>query len=92
MSSTTLTDVWRAIQGLAPADRRQLREWLDGAVSETPPAAEPGAAERKVQQILLAQGRITVPEHPMDVEEFRSWKAVDVQGRPASEILIEERR
>jgi hypothetical protein len=88
MPNQTLADVWQMIQSLKPAERQQLRAWLD-----EPPVEAPSSPEQEVERILFERGVIaTLPDRQIDVAVFESWKPVTAEGKPVSEILIEDRR
>jgi len=88
MPPETLNDVWQAIQTLRPAERELLRAWLD----ELPPEDKP-SPEQEVERLLFESGVIlAMPTRKVDPAAFRSWKAVEIEGKPVSEILLEDRR
>jgi hypothetical protein len=56
-------------------------------------ALEEAEANRRAAffERLRAEGRI-LPKKPLTDEQRQSFKRIDVQGKPVSECLIEERR
>jgi hypothetical protein len=69
------------IKALSPEEQRQLRDLLNRALME------------ELDRRLLAAGIISrIPPPITDFTPYRDWKPVETQGRPLSEIIIEERR
>jgi hypothetical protein len=89
MASANLNKVLEQVKALSAEEQRQLRELLDVllAPSATPPT------EDEFERALVTAGLLSVPKlQDLDVEQYRQYKPVTVQGKPVSETLIEERR
>jgi NifB/MoaA-like Fe-S oxidoreductase len=55
---------------------------------------EPLMTEAEFAEYLAAKGVVTLPE-PMTEEDWReeeNWQPVEVEGKPLSQVIIEERR
>jgi hypothetical protein len=51
------------------------------------------SAEGRLQRQLLAEGLVShVPPRTKDVERYRQWQPVAIEGKPLSETIVEERR
>jgi hypothetical protein len=89
MTTSNLDQVIEEVRALSPDDQRKLREWLDGLLA--PPT--PQMTEEEFEQHLLAKGVIGhIPSRIRDEEFYRNRKPAEVEGKPVSEIIIEERR
>ena len=89
MTTTNLDRVIEGVKALTPAEQRELREWLDGMLATTVPPM----TEDEFEQRMLAKGIIAnVPEPVADLSMYQNRKLMDVQGKPLSETVIEERR
>ena len=87
--STNLERVLNEVKALSPDDLRKLRDELDAMLE---PASQQ-MTEEEFEQRLLAQGTISsIPSRDIDPAEYRSRKPIEVEGKPVSETLIEERR
>jgi hypothetical protein len=86
--STKVERVLDQIRALTAEEQRQLRTALISG--ETKPLM----TEDEFEQHLLAIGVITeIPPPPTDadIEAFRNYKPITVEGKPVSETIIEER-
>jgi hypothetical protein len=89
MTTSNLDQVIEAVKALTPAEQRKLREWLDGLLA--PPA--PQMTEEEFEQHLLAKGIISeIPPRIIDRVFEQNRKPIEIEGKPISEIIIEERR
>ena len=62
---------------------------LDALLAEP----EPSSAEDKVERLLFERGVLSEIKGPIrDLEPYRNRKLVQVEGKPLSEVIIEERR
>lgn len=87
MAKATLARIVEEIKTLAPDERRQLREMLDAM---TVPAEEEDKL-KALRQALRAAGLVTqVRQSRATDTPHRRW--IEVQGKPVSETIIEERR
>ncbi len=65
----------------------------DPTLDNTPQADEPLTPEQTLEKLLLGEGLVlTPPQRPIDLVAFRNWEPVKIEGKPVSEILIEDRR
>ncbi|MGA9995142.1 MAG: hypothetical protein WBP93_07000 [Pyrinomonadaceae bacterium] len=89
--SAILEKVLSEVKTLSPDDLRRLREEVDRMLE--PPRAQ--MTEDEFEQMLLAKGIISsIPSRPSkeEREAYRSYKPIEVKGKPVSETIIEERR
>jgi hypothetical protein len=89
MMSTNVERVLDQIRSLTVEEQLQVRAALNSTDTKPP------MTEDEFEQHLLAAGVITeIPPPPTeaDIEAFRNYKPITVEGRPVSETLIEERR
>ena len=78
------------IHKLPPEERRRLLKALDRELEE--PKQPRPATEDEVEQMLLAKGVISeIPARLIDDEE-ELYEPIEVQGKPLSETIVEERR
>ena len=75
------------IKTLAPDERRQLREMLDAMIM----LAEEENKRQALHQALRAAGVITQVRQPRAADTPHR-RRIEVQGKPVSETIIEERR
>lgn len=89
------TDVERLIQqiqALPPEDQTRVRRALE-VESEQLPMKNDRSATVELQKRLIAAGMLKELKQPRrDVEVFNRRKPVDIEGKPLSETIIEERR
>jgi hypothetical protein len=93
MSMSSYEEVVEQVKALSLTDQVRLRAMLD--VLLAPPLQGPGVpmTEDEIEQDMVRAGELEVPKGPVDIEAFRSYKPIDLKGRPlVSETLIEERR
>jgi hypothetical protein len=89
MTTSNLDRVIEEVKALTPADQRKLRELLDELL--VPPA--PQMTEEEFEQHLLAKGVISeIPSPITDLTPFQNRKLMEVEGKPLSDTVIEERR
>ena len=87
MPKTTLDHIVEEIKALAQDERRQLREMLE--VMMVP--VEQEDKRKALRQALRAAGLVTQVRQPRIVD-MSPRRRIDVQGKPVSETIIEERR
>jgi hypothetical protein len=90
MMSTNVERVLDEIRSMTPEEQRQVRVALN-----SPDTSKPTITEDEFEQYLLASGVITeIPPPPTEaeIEAFRNYKPITVEGKPVSETIIEERR
>jgi hypothetical protein len=63
---------------------RLLTLWLK-------PPSQP-MTEEEFEAKMVRQGHLNIPGRPMTDEEFMSYVPIEIQGKPLSETIIEERR
>ena len=86
MAKATLDRIMQEIKTLAPDERRQLREMLDAM---TVPAEE-ADKRQALHQALWAAGLITQVRQRRATDTPHR-RRIEVQGKPISETIIEER-
>jgi hypothetical protein len=90
---STLEKVIEEVKELKPEELQQVREMVDSLLSG--PTMRPQMTEDEFERYLAAKGVISIPEpasREMAEDEFAAYKPVTVEGRPLSEMIIEERR
>lgn len=89
MTTSNLDQVIEEVKALTPDEQRKLRELLDSLLA--PPA--PSMTEEEFEQHLLAKGIISeIPPRIIDPIFEQNRKPIEIEGKPVSEIIIEERR
>ena len=86
MAKATLDQIVEEIKTLAPDEWRQLREMLDAMMVP----AEEEDKRKALHQALRAAGLITQVRQPRTTDT--PHRRIEVQGKPVSETIIEERR
>ena len=83
--SATLDKIKEEMKTLAPGELQQVRELVDSLLSE--PDAKPQTED--------AKGIISLPD-PTSRQEaedaFNDYEPITVEGKPLSEMIIEDRR
>lgn len=88
--STNVERVLDEIRSMTAEEQRQVRVALN-----SPETVKSPVTDDEFEQHLLASGVITdIPPPPTeaDIEAFRNYKPITVEGKPVSETIIEERR
>jgi hypothetical protein len=89
MARETLERLKREAKTLAPEEREELRVTLDVLITQS---KEP-TPEEEVERRLYEAGLLREIKPPItDMSPYRDRKLVETQGRPLSEIIVEERR
>lgn len=89
MATSNLDQLIEDVKALTPDEQRKLRELLDSLLA--PPA--PQMTEEEFEQHLLAKGIISeIPWRIIDRVFEQNRKPIEIEGKPVSEIIIEERR
>ena len=89
MTTANLDRVIEEVKALTPDEQKQLREMLDVLMVKSAPPMTEDEFERR----LLEKGIISkIPSRSANPASYRSRKPVEVEGKPVSEIIIEERR
>ena len=87
MAKATLDRIVEEIKTLAPDEWRQLREMLEVMMMPT----EEEGKRKALHQALRAAGLITQVRQPRATDTLHRQR-IEVQGKPVSETIIEERR
>ena len=99
MTSMGLAEIAAAAQALPPDEQRQLWELLVELSEQREERAkhqdalQQGGPHQGVLQKMLEDGLVTrIPPPIANYARHRNWTPVEVQGKPLSETIIEERR
>jgi hypothetical protein len=90
--SADVERVLNEIKALTPEEQRQVRAALDTIMPVTP---RPEMTEEEFELMLVQKGILGGRRRPLTPEEikaFRSYRPVEVKGKPVSETIIEDRR
>ena len=85
MISQNVDRVLEAVKTLTPEEQRQVRD----LIAKLP---ETAASAQGPDQILLARGVLRSIPVGKDPARFGAWRAVEIDGKPLSQTIIEERR
>jgi hypothetical protein len=91
MAAITFDQIWEAVKDLPRKEQRRLRKLLDALRF----LSRPLTPEEEADLLLLKEGVISsIPRPPTEAEikAFRDYQPIDVEGKPLSETIIEERR
>ena len=89
MTTGRLDRVFEEVKLLTPDEQRNLRDMVDELLA----ASAPTMTEDEFEQRLLKKGIISrIPPRIRDATFYAQRKPVKVEGKPVSEIIIEERR
>jgi hypothetical protein len=89
MTTVSLDQVLEQVKSLSLDEQKQLREMLDELLTKSGPQM----TEREFERRLLEKGIISrIPPRIRDEAFYQNRKPVEVEGKPVSEIIIEERR
>ncbi len=87
MSSANLEKVIEEVKALTLDEKRKLHATLNELL------AAPQPTEDNFKRAMLDAGLLnSIEPREVDLESFKNYKPVDVEGKPVSETLIEERR
>ena len=87
---STVERVLEEVKTLTPGEQRQVHTLLDSLLENQ---ANPQTTEDEFLRMLLQKGIITnIPNPADDADEDDEFEPVEVQGKPLSETVIEERR
>jgi len=88
--SATLDKIKEEMRALAPEELQEVRELVDSLLSEPP---RPKMTEDEFARYLAAKGVISLPEESAeDDDDDDDWEPIEVEGKPLSEMIIEDRR
>lgn len=86
-------ELFAEIRKLPLAEQRQLLEALARNVGEQMQTLRQPISEDEVERILLAKGIISSIPNPADyTDEDDDFEPIEIEGKPLSETIIEERR
>jgi hypothetical protein len=88
MTKLAFDQVVEQVKALNPAEQWRLRDLLETWL--TAPAVPKTIEE--IEQEMVRAGELTVPLRKPDPSAYESWTPVEIQGKPLSETIIEERR
>lgn len=88
MGEATLVKVVEEVKALPVEDQRRLRDMLDAWLTPKTPMTEDEFDQYLYKIGLL--GRMPLPI--TDLEPYQNRDMLEVEGKPLSEIIIEERR
>lgn len=89
MTTSNLDRLFEEVKALTPDEQSSLRDMLDELVSTNAPQM----TEDEFEQRLLDEGIISrIPPRIRDASFYANRKPIEVEGKPVSEIIIEERR
>jgi hypothetical protein len=89
---STLEKVIEEVKALNPEELQRVRELVDSLLSAPP---KPRMTEEEFARHLAAKGVVSLPEQAdrEDAEaQFADYEPVTVEGRPLSEMIVEDRR
>ena len=89
MTTSNLDRICEEVKSLTPDDQRSLRDLVDVLLVKGTPAM----TEEEFQQRLLRKGVISrIPPRIRDANFDANRKLIEVEGKPVSDIIIEERQ
>lgn len=89
MTTTNLDRVFEEVKALTPEEQMQLRDMLYALLAKN----QAQTAEEEFERRLLERGVISrIPPPITDLTPYRDRKLLEVEGKPLSETIIEERR
>lgn len=89
MTATNLDQVLDQVKSLSPDEQRQLRDMLNTLLAKS----EAQMTDEEFELRLLEKGIISrIPPRVRDEAFYQNRKPVEVEGKPVSEIILEERR
>jgi hypothetical protein len=93
MGTANLDQLMEQVRALSPSEQWRLLEYLDALLAI--PAGSPVGeelSEDEFEKQLVSEGMISAPPPRTDLSSLNNWKPVEIQGKPLSETIIEERR
>jgi len=89
MTTSTLDRLFEEVKTLTADEQRSLRDMVDELLVK----GAPTMTEEEFEQHLLKKGVISrIPPRIRDASVYAKREPVEVEGKPVSEIIIEERR
>jgi hypothetical protein len=87
MSSANLEKVIEEVKALTLDEKRKLPATLSELLTSPQPT------EDDFKRAMVKAGLLnSIEPSEVDLESFKNYKPVDIEGKPVSETLIEERR
>ena len=87
MSSANLEKVIEEVKALTLDEKKKLQATLNELL------ASPQPTEQDFKRAMLNAGLLSsIEPREVDLESFNNYKPADVEGKPVSETIIEERR
>lgn len=90
--SSTLDKIKEEMRELEPEELQEVRDLVDSLLSEP---VKPKMTEEEFARYLAAKGVISLPDDSKRAEaeaEFDDYEPITVEGKPLSEMIIEDRR
>jgi len=89
MTTSSLDRLFEEVKTLTPEEQKSLRDLMDELLTTSTPQMNMDEVERH----MLEKGIISrIPPRIRDASVYANRKPVEVEGKPVSEIIIEERR
>ena len=89
MTTSSLDRLFEEVKTLTPEEQKSLRDLMDELLTTSAPQMNMDEVERH----MLEKGIISrIPPRIRDASVYANRKPVEVEGKPVSEIIIEERR
>lgn len=89
MTTSNLDRLIEQVKTLTLDEQRSLRDMVDELLVKSAPTM----TEEEFEQHLLRKGVISrIPPRIRDTSFYANRKLIEVEGKPVSEIIIEERR
>jgi hypothetical protein len=89
MASSNVNKILQETDALNDGERQELLRLLANRSER-----ESGVTkEEQLRRQLVADGVVShVPQRKKDLERYRQWQPVAIQGKPLSQTIVEERR
>jgi|SRR5271170_7341684 len=85
--------IWDAVRTLNTDELQQLRNLLDALLTIPELRSNPLDPDHQVDLALLKRGLMSrIPPPITDLTPYKDRKPIEIQGKPLSETIIEERR
>jgi hypothetical protein len=89
MKKTSLSKILEKVRSLDRSEQAQLQSALEALLAQP----EPEGAEGNVERLLFERGLLSEMRKPItDLRPYCGRKLVQVEGKPLSEVIVEERR
>lgn len=89
MAETVLHRILGEVRALSRREKAELRVELDAMLAEP----DEGSPEERVERALFERGLLSEIKKPItDLSPYQNRRLVEVQGKPLSESIIEDRR